>query len=47
MAFNYNYSDAAHYNSEGYIDLGKKMAEAIYNLENQIESKTGYNEFHE
>ncbi|MCL6296573.1 sialate O-acetylesterase [Jejuia spongiicola] len=44
---NYNYSDAAHYNSEGYIDLGKKMAEAIYNLENQIESKTGYNEFHE
>lgn len=28
----YQYSDPWHYNSEGYIDLGKKFAEAIYRL---------------
>lgn len=28
----YNYSDPWHYNSNGYIDLGIKFAEAIYNL---------------
>lgn len=29
---NYQYSDPWHYNSEGYIDLGMKFAEAIYSL---------------
>lgn len=28
----YKYSDTWHYNSEGYIDLGEKFAEAIYKL---------------
>lgn len=28
----YKYSDPWHYNSDGYIDLGKKIAEAIYRL---------------
>lgn len=28
----YNYSDPWHYDSDGYIDLGKKFAEAIYML---------------
>ncbi|UAM97150.1 sialate O-acetylesterase [Polaribacter litorisediminis] len=28
----YNYADPWHYNSNGYIDLGIKFAEAIYNL---------------
>ena len=29
----YSYSDPWHYNSEGYIDLGNKFAEALYNLD--------------
>ena len=29
---NYKYSDRWHYDSNGYIDLGKKFAEAIYLL---------------
>jgi len=29
---NYNYSDPYHYNSKGYIDLGKKFADAIYRI---------------
>jgi hypothetical protein len=29
---NYGYSDPWHYNSAGYIDLGNKFAEALYNL---------------
>lgn len=29
---NYNYSDPWHYDSKGYIDLGEKFAEAIYQL---------------
>jgi hypothetical protein len=29
---NYKYSDRWHYNSEGYIDLGKEFAEAVYQL---------------
>ncbi len=28
----YGYSDKWHYDSEGYIDLGKKCAEAIFEL---------------
>jgi len=28
----YNYSDPYHYNSKGYIDLGKRFADAIYRL---------------
>ena len=28
----YKYSDAAHYDSKGYIDLGEKFAEAVYEL---------------
>lgn len=28
----YGYSDPWHYNSDGYIDLGKKFAEAVYRL---------------
>ena len=28
----YKYSDAAHYNSQGYIDLGKRCAEALHKL---------------
>lgn len=31
----YSYSDPWHYNSEGYIDLGKKFAEAIAGLRNR------------
>lgn len=31
----YNYSDKWHYNSEGYIDLGAKFAEAVYLLKNK------------
>jgi hypothetical protein len=30
----YNYSDPWHYDSEGYIDLGEKFAEAVYYLNN-------------
>ena len=29
---NYNYSDRWHYDSSGYIDLGEKFAEAVYQL---------------
>ncbi|NOR87582.1 MAG: hypothetical protein GQ527_08245 [Bacteroidales bacterium] len=29
---NYNYSDRWHYDSNGYINLGEKFAEAVYNL---------------
>jgi hypothetical protein len=29
---NYNYSDKWHYDSDGFIDLGRKFAEAIYQL---------------
>jgi hypothetical protein len=29
---NYSYSDTWHYNSEGYLDLGRKFAEAIATL---------------
>jgi hypothetical protein len=29
---NYKYSDPWHYDSEGYIDLGKKFAEAAYRI---------------
>lgn len=29
---NYRYSDKWHYDSEGYLDLGKKFAKAIYSL---------------
>ena len=28
----YKYSDPWHYDSEGYIDLGKQFAEALYQL---------------
>ncbi|HDR88208.1 MAG TPA: hypothetical protein ENN63_01085 [Bacteroidetes bacterium] len=31
---NYGYSDPYHYNSEGYIDLGRRFAEALVKLEN-------------
>lgn len=31
----YKYSDRYHYDSEGYIDLGEKFAEAIYRLDNK------------
>lgn len=30
---NYSYSDIWHYNSEGYIDLGEKFADALYKLD--------------
>jgi hypothetical protein len=30
---NYNYSDPWHYDTEGFIDLGNKFAEAVYKLE--------------
>jgi len=30
---NYNYSDPYHYNSQGYIDLGKKFADSIYKFQ--------------
>ena len=29
----YKYSDKYHYDSDGYVDLGKKFAEAIFKLE--------------
>ena len=29
----YKYSDPWHYNSEGYIDLGKQFADALFNLD--------------
>ena len=31
----YNYSDPWHYDSEGYLDLGEKFAEAVYLLNNK------------
>lgn len=34
-AKNYKYSDPWHYDGGGYIDLGRKFAEAIYNLDNK------------
>jgi broad specificity phosphatase PhoE len=32
---NYDYSDKWHYDSEGYIDLGKQFAEAVAQVEKQ------------
>ena len=32
---NYQYSDPWHYDTQGYIDLGKKFAEALFNIQNQ------------
>jgi hypothetical protein len=31
----YKYSDPWHYDSEGYLDLGKKFADALYQLDNK------------
>ena len=32
---NYDYSDPWHYDSEGYLDLGEKFADAVYQLNNR------------
>ena len=31
---NYGYSDPYHYDTAGYLDLGKRFAEALHSLEN-------------
>lgn len=36
---NYKYSDRWHYDSEGYIDLGKEFAEAVYELNSKSRTR--------
>lgn len=39
---NYQYSDKWHYDTEGYIDLGKEFAEAIFSLQKNIDIDSLY-----
>ncbi len=39
---NYGYSDKWHYDTEGYLDLGKEFAQAIFSLQNDLDSDSYY-----
>jgi hypothetical protein len=40
----YNYSDPYHYDSKGYIDLGIKFADAIYQLNTNLQQRSSSNQ---
>ncbi len=39
---NYGYSDKWHYDTEGYLDLGKEFCQALFSLQNDLESDSYY-----
>jgi acetyl esterase/lipase len=39
---NYGYSDKWHYDTKGYLDLGKEFSQAIFSLQNDLDSDSNY-----